>query len=87
MYGLGVSGGLTVAQNYTVICGFFSFSILRKIAGVTRADRRRMVELRELRDRGVEEFDRETGEEQTTVGRTRREDGRRQTTEESGRVK
>ena len=38
---------------------------------VTRADRRRMVELR--RDRSAEELDRVTGEEQTTVtlGRTR----------------
>ena len=35
-----------------------------KIARVTRADR------------SAEELDRETGEEQTTVGRTRRKDGR-----------
>ena len=37
---------------------------VRKIARVTRADR------------SAEELDRETGEEQTTVGRTRRKDGR-----------
>ena len=36
---------------------------LRKIARVARADR------------SVEELDRETGEEQTIVGRTRRKDG------------
>ena len=47
---------------------------VRKIARVTRADRRRMVELRE--ETGVlEELDRETGEEQITVGWTRRQDG------------
>ena len=34
----------------------------------------------------AEELDRETGEEQTAVGRTRRKDGGWQTTEESGRV-
>ena len=45
---------------------------VRKIARVTRADRRRMVE---LRDRSAEELDSETGEEQTTVGWTRRKDG------------
>ena len=38
------------------------------------------------RDGSTEELDRETGEEQITVGRTRRKDGRRQSTEESGRV-
>ena len=38
------------------------------------------------RDGSAEELDRETGEEQTTVGRTRRKGGGRQTTEESGRV-
>ena len=38
------------------------------------------------RDMSVEELDRETGEEQTTVGRTRWKDGRRQTSEESDRV-
>ena len=37
---------------------------VRKIARVTRAHR------------SAEELDRETGEEQTTVGRTRRNDGR-----------
>ena len=36
---------------------------LRKIARVARADR------------SAEELDRETGDEQTTVGRTRRKDG------------
>ena len=36
---------------------------VRKIAGVKRADR------------SAEELDRETGEKQTTVGRTRRKDG------------
>ena len=39
------------------------------------------------RDRSAEELDRETGEAQTTVGRTRRKDGGWQTTEESGRVR
>ena len=34
----------------------------------------------------AEEFDRETGEEQAAVGRTRRKDDGEQTTEESGRV-
>ena len=38
------------------------------------------------RDGSAEELDRETGEEQTTVGWTRRKDGGWQTTEESGRV-
>ena len=38
------------------------------------------------RDGSAEELDRETGEEQTTVGRTRRKDGRWRTTGESGRV-
>ena len=47
---------------------------VRKIARVARADR------------SAEELDRETGEEQTTVGRTRRKDGGWQTTKESGRV-
>ena len=37
-------------------------------------------------DGRAEELDREPGEEQTTVGRTRRKDGGWQTTEESGRV-
>ena len=48
---------------------------VRKIARVTRADRRRMVELREETVVQIEEFDRETGEEQITVGWTRRKDG------------
>ena len=38
------------------------------------------------RDRSAEELDRETGEEQTTVGRTRRMDGGWHTTDESGGV-
>ena len=38
------------------------------------------------RDGNAEELDRETGEEQTTVGRIRRNDGGLQTTKESGRV-
>ena len=38
------------------------------------------------RDGSAEELDRETGEEQITVGWTRRKDGGWQTTEESGRV-
>ena len=38
------------------------------------------------RDGSAEELDRETGEEQITVGRTRWKDGGWQTTEESGRV-
>ena len=38
------------------------------------------------RDGSAEELDRETGEEQTTVGRTRRKDGGWQTTEENDRV-
>ena len=42
---------------------------VRKIARVTRGDRRRMVELWE------ETLDRETGEEQITVVWTRRKDG------------
>ena len=55
---------------------------VRKIARVTRADRLRV----EGRDGSAEELDIETGEEQTTVGRTRRKDGGCQNTEESGRV-
>ena len=55
---------------------------VRKKAWVKKADRRRMVELRE--ETGV--LDRETGEKQTTVGRTSRKDGGWQTTEESGRI-
>ena len=47
---------------------------LRKIARVTRADGRRMVELRE-RNGSAEELDRETGEEQITVDWTCRKDG------------
>ncbi len=49
-----------------------------KKARVTRADRRKMVELREetgVRDGSAEELDREIGEEQATVGMTRRKDG------------
>ena len=47
---------------------------VRKIAGVRRADRRRMVELRE--EKGLQRsLKRETDEEKTTVGRTRRKDG------------
>ena len=38
------------------------------------------------RDGSAEELDREIGEEQITVGRTRINDGGCQTTEESGRV-
>ena len=38
------------------------------------------------RDRSAEELDRETGEEQITVGWTRRKDGRWKATKESGRV-
>ena len=41
---------------------------VRKIARLTRADRRIM-------DRSAEELDRETGEGQTTMGRTRRKYG------------
>ncbi len=48
-----------VCENYWV----------RKIARVTRAVRRRMVELREETARSTEELDRETGEEQTIVGK------------------
>ena len=48
---------------------------IRKIARVTRADRRRMVEFKGRGGSAVE-LDRETGEEQATVGRTRRKDGR-----------
>ena len=44
---------------------------VRKIARVTRADRRRMVELRDETG-SAEELDRETGQEQITVGWTRR---------------
>ena len=44
-----------------------------QIARVTRADRLRMVELRE--ETSAEELDRETGEEQITVGWIRRKDG------------
>ena len=39
-----------------------------------RTDRRRMTELKG-RDGSAEELDRETVEEQTTVGKTRRKDG------------
>ena len=46
---------------------------VRKIAGVKRADRRRMVELRE--ETGVQRSLRETGEKQTTVGMICRKDG------------
>ena len=52
---------------------------------VERADMRIMVELRE--DMSADELDRETGEEQITVGRTRRKDGGWRTTEESGIVR
>ena len=38
------------------------------------------------RNGSAEELDRETGEEQTSVGRTRRKDGGRQTADERGRV-
>ena len=38
------------------------------------------------RDRSAEELERETGQEQNTVGWTRRKDGRWPITEESGRV-
>ena len=47
---------------------------VHNIARVTRADMRRMVELKG-RYCSAEEFDRETGEEQITVGWTRRKDG------------
>ena len=47
---------------------------VRKIARVTRADRRRMVGVKG-RDGSADELDRETGEEQITVGWTRRKDG------------
>ena len=47
-------------------------NLVRKIARVTRADRRRMVELSlKGRDGSAEELDREIGEEQITVGWTR----------------
>ena len=42
-----------------------------KIARVTRADLQEKNGGGEGRDRSAEELDRETGEEQTTVGRTR----------------
>ena len=74
---------LTELQQQTLqVC---ENSWVRKIARVTRADRRRMVELRK-RDGSAEELDRETGEKQITVGWTRRKDGGWQTTEDSGRV-
>ena len=47
---------------------------IRKIARVTRADRRRMVVFGE-RDGSAEELDTETGEEQIIVDWTRRNDG------------
>ena len=53
---------------------------------VTTADRRRMMELREETGMQLYELDRETGQEQITVGWTRRKDGGWQNTEESGRV-
>ena len=46
---------------------------VQKIARVTRADRRRMVELRE--ETGLQRSLTFTDEEQTAVGRTRRKDG------------
>ena len=47
---------------------------VRKIARVTRADRRRMVELKGSNG-SAEKPDRETGQEQITVGWTRGKDG------------
>ena len=47
---------------------------VRKIARVKRTDRRRKVGVKGI-DGRAEELDREPGEEQTTVDRTRRKDG------------
>ena len=63
---------MTERQQQTLRLQVCENNWVRKIARVTRADRRRMVK---GRDRSAEELDRETGEEQTTVGRTRRKDG------------
>ena len=57
---------LTEIQQRLQVC---ENNWVRKIARVTRADRRRMVR----RDGSAEELDR--GEAQTTMGRTRRKDG------------
>ena len=57
---------------------------VRKIARVTREDRRRMVELRE--ETGVQKSLTERLVRGRLVGWTRRKDGGWQTTEESGRV-
>ena len=57
-----------------------------KIARVTRADLQEKNGGVKGRDGSAEELDRETTEEQFTVGWTRRKDGGWQTTEESGRV-
>ena len=62
---------MTERQRQRLVC---ENNWVRKIARLAMADR------------SAEELDRETGDEQTTVGRTRRKDGGRQTTEESGRV-
>ena len=63
---------LTELQQRLQVC---ENNLVRKIERVTRADRRRMVELRE--ETGVQRsLTRETGEEQSTVGWTHRKDGR-----------
>ncbi len=75
MYGTGTLAMTTRQQQRLQVC---ENNWVRKIARVTYVcmyvDRRRMVELRE--ERGVQRsLTRETGEEQTTVVRTRRKDG------------
>ena len=60
LYGTDILG-MTERQQQRLQVGENNW--VRKIARVTRADK------------SAEEHDRETGEEQTTVGRTRRKDG------------
>ena len=72
-------------------CGLTTFEMrVRKQPGTennkSKEGRQEMNGGAKGRDASAEELDRETGEEQITVGRARRKDGGWQTAEESGRV-
>ena len=72
LYGTETLALTELQQHRRQVCGN---NWVRKIARVKRSDRRRMVELRR-RDGSAVELDRETGEEQITVGWTCGKDGR-----------
>ena len=67
-------GSFTIHCSKTKLMNFVNL-IETKAASVLKQRRNIAIVTRADRGRSAEELDRETGEEQTTVGRTRRNDG------------